>query len=108
LRTPDILRATLVVAGVCLVLLLLWVARSVFFLAFLGVLFGITLSAGVTALQRRGVPRGVGVLLLVAAFFGAIAGLGALVAPPITEQCGISSRTRSTRSSAGCGAARAA
>ena len=88
LRTPDILRATLVVAGVCLVLLLLWVARSVFFLAFLGVLFGITLSAGVTALQRRGVPRGVGVLLLVAAFFGAVAGLGALVAPRITEQWG--------------------
>jgi predicted PurR-regulated permease PerM len=85
-RTPDILRAALVVAGVWLTLQLLWVARSVFFLAFLGALFGITLSAGVTWLQRRGVPRAVGTLLLVATFFGAVAGLGALAAPRITEQ----------------------
>lgn len=85
-RTPDILRAALVVAGVWLTLQLLWVARSVFFLAFLGALFGITLSAGVTWLQRRGVPRGLGTLLLVAAFFGSVAGLGALAAPRITEQ----------------------
>jgi predicted PurR-regulated permease PerM len=85
-RTPDILRAALVVAGVWLTLQLLWVARSVFFLAFLGALFGITLSAGVTWLQKRGVPRGLGTLLLVGAFFGAVAGLGALAAPRITEQ----------------------
>ena len=85
-RTPDILRAALVVAAVWLTLQLLWVARSVFFLAFLGALFGITLSAGVTWLQRRGVPRTVGTLLLVAGFFGAAAGLGALAAPRITEQ----------------------
>jgi predicted PurR-regulated permease PerM len=85
-RTPDILRAALVVAGVWLTLQLLWVARSVFFLAFLGVLFGITLSAGVTWLQRRRVPRAVGTLLLVAGFFGAVVGLGALAAPRITEQ----------------------
>jgi predicted PurR-regulated permease PerM len=76
-RTPDILRAALVVAGVWVTLQLLWVARSGFFLAFLGALFGITLSAAVTWLQRRGVPRGLGTLLLVAAFFGSVAGLGA-------------------------------
>jgi predicted PurR-regulated permease PerM len=87
-RARDVLGATLIVAGVWLALELLWVARSVFFLAFLGVLFGITLSAGVTALQRRGVPRGIGALLLVAAFFGAFIGIGALAAPRITEQWG--------------------
>ena len=87
-RPRDVLGATLIVAGVWLALELLWVARSVFFLAFLGVLFGITLSAGVTALQRRGLPRGVGALLLVAAFFGAFIGIGALAAPRITEQWG--------------------
>jgi predicted PurR-regulated permease PerM len=85
-RTPDILRAALVVAGVWLTLQLLWVARSVFFLAFLGVLFGITLSAGVTWLQKRGLPRWLGTLLLVAAIFGGFTGLGALAAPRITEQ----------------------
>ena len=87
-RPRDVLGATLIVAGVWLALELLWVARSVFFLAFLGVLFGITLSAGVTALQRRGLPRGVGALLLVAAFFGAFFGIGAVAAPQITEQWG--------------------
>ena len=87
-RTPDILRAALIVAAVWLALQLLWVARSVFFLAFLGALFGLTLSAGVTWLQKRGVPRSVGTLLLVAAFFGSVAGLGALAAPRISEQWG--------------------
>lgn len=85
-RTSDILRAALVVAGVWISLELLWVARSVFVLGFLGVLFGIALSAGVTWLQRRGVPRGVGAVMLLVAFFGAFIGLGALTAPRITEQ----------------------
>ncbi len=84
--TRDIIRATLLVAAVWLALELLWVARSVFFLAFLGVLFGLTLSAGVTWLQRRGVPRGVGAALLVVLVLGAFVGLGALTAPRITEQ----------------------
>jgi predicted PurR-regulated permease PerM len=71
---------------VVLALQLLWVARSVFVLAFLGVLFGLTLSAGVTWLQRRGVPRSVGAVLLLLVIFGLLAGLGALVAPRIGEQ----------------------
>lgn len=85
-RSRDILRAILLVAGVWLSLQVLWVARSIFVLAFLGVLFGIALSAGVTWLQQRGVPRGVGALVLVLAFFAVFAGLGALAAPRITEQ----------------------
>jgi predicted PurR-regulated permease PerM len=82
----DILRATLLVAGVVLALQLLWVARSVFVLAFLGVLFGLTLSAGVTWLERRRVPRTVGTVLLLLVIFGLLVGLGALVAPRIGEQ----------------------
>ena len=86
LRSRDVLRVALLVAGVYLALRLLWVARSVFFVGFLGVLFGITLSAGVTWLNRRGVPRGVGAVLLVGAFFALLVGLGAVTAPRITEQ----------------------
>lgn len=85
-RSRDILRAALLVAGVWLSLRLLWVARPVFVLAFLGGLFGLALSAGVTWLQRRGVPRGIGAVMLVLAFFGVFAGLGALAAPRIAEQ----------------------
>jgi predicted PurR-regulated permease PerM len=82
----DILRAALIVTGVWVGLAFLWVARSVFVLAFLGVLFGITLAAVVTWLQRRGVPRGVGALLLVLALLGVLTGLGALTAPRIASQ----------------------
>lgn len=85
-RSRDILRAALLVAGVWLSLQLLWVARSVFVLAFLGVLFGVTLSGGVSWLNRRGIPRGIGALLLVLAFFGVLGGLGAVAAPRIAGQ----------------------
>ncbi|HEU5040140.1 MAG TPA: AI-2E family transporter [Gemmatimonadales bacterium] len=85
-RTRDILRATLVVAAVYAGLQMLWVGRSVFFVGFLGVLLGLTLSAGVDWLQRWRVPRWLGALLLVAAFLGVLVGLGFLTAPRIGEQ----------------------
>jgi predicted PurR-regulated permease PerM len=82
----DIVRAAFIVAGVVVALRFVWAARSVFVLGFLGVLFGITLSAGVTWLHRRGVPRGIGALVLVLAVLGIFVGLGVIVAPRITEQ----------------------
>jgi predicted PurR-regulated permease PerM len=82
----DIVRAALLVAAVWLGLELLWVARSVFVLAFLGTLFGLTLSMAVTWLSSRGIPRAIGVLLLVLALFAGFTGLGAIVAPRIGEQ----------------------
>jgi predicted PurR-regulated permease PerM len=82
----DILRAALIVTGVCVALAFLWVSRSVLVLAFLGVLFGITLSAAVTRLQRWGVPRGAGALLIVLVLLGVLVGLGALTAPRIASQ----------------------
>ncbi len=85
-RSQDILRAAALVAGLWLALQFLWVARSAFVLTFLGVLLGVTLSAGVTWLQQRGVPRGLGALLLTAACIGIIVGLGALTAPRIGSQ----------------------
>ena len=85
-RTRDILRAALLVAAVYAVLQLLWVGRSVFFVGFLGVLLGLTLSAGVDWLARRRVPRWLGAPLLVALFVGLLVGLGFLVAPRIGEQ----------------------
>jgi predicted PurR-regulated permease PerM len=82
----DIVRVALLVAGVWLGLELLWVARSVFVLAFLGTLFGLTLSAAVTWLASRGIPRPVGALLVVLAVLAVLTGLGAIVAPRIGEQ----------------------
>jgi predicted PurR-regulated permease PerM len=87
-RSRDILRAAALVMGLWLALQFFWAARSVLVLTFLGVLFGVALSGGVTGLERRRVPRGVGALLLVLAVYGSFVGLGALAAPRITEQVG--------------------
>ncbi|MBA2459394.1 MAG: AI-2E family transporter [Gemmatimonadales bacterium] len=85
-RSRDILRAAALVAGVYVALQLLWVGRSVFLVGFLGVLIGITLSAGVDRLERWRLPRALGAALLVLAGFGTLVGLGLLTAPRIGEQ----------------------
>jgi predicted PurR-regulated permease PerM len=87
-RTRDILRAAALVAAVYVALQLLWVGRSVFLIGFFGVLLGIVLAAGVDWLQRYRVPRGVGAVLIVLLFFGALTGLGLLTAPGISKQLG--------------------
>jgi predicted PurR-regulated permease PerM len=82
----DILRAAALVATVYLALQLLWVGRSVFFLGFLGVLLGLTLAAAVDRLQRFGLPRGIGAILIVLTVAGTLTGLGALTAPRLAGQ----------------------
>jgi predicted PurR-regulated permease PerM len=84
--TRDILRTLAVIAGFYIALQLLWVGKSVVLLTFLGVLFGIALTAGVDWLERRRVPRGIGAVLLVLAFLGVLVGIGAATAPSITGQ----------------------
>ena len=87
-RTRDILRAAALVAAVYVGLQLLWTGRSVFLIGFFGVLLGITLSAGVDRLERLRIPRGVGAVLIVLVFFGALTGIGLLAAPQISRQLG--------------------
>lgn len=85
-RSRDILRAALLVAAVFILLRLLWFASSLFFVAFLGVLFGLALSAGVDKLNRLGAPRPVGAIIIVVIFIALFTGLGALMAPVLREQ----------------------
>lgn len=85
-RNRDILRAALLVTGVYLALRLLWFASDVFLVAFLGILFGLAVGAGVDQLQRLRIPRGIGAFLIVFGFFGLLYGIGALIAPTIREQ----------------------
>jgi predicted PurR-regulated permease PerM len=84
--TRDILRTLAIVAGFYIALQLLWVGQSIVLLTFLGVLFGIALTAGVDRLERRRVPRGIGAVLIVLAFLGILVGIGAATAPSITGQ----------------------
>jgi predicted PurR-regulated permease PerM len=71
---------------VYIALQLLWVGRSVVLLTFLGILFGLALTSGVNWLERRRVPRGLGAIVIVLAFLGALVGIGAATAPSITKQ----------------------
>lgn len=84
--TGDLLRAAVVFAGVYMGLQLLWFAHVILFVAFLGVLFGVALSAGVDRLEERNVPRGVGASAIVLAIFGLLVLSGAVMAPTVREQ----------------------
>ncbi len=84
--TRDILRTLAIIAGFYITLRLFWVGRSVVILTFLGVLFGLALTAGVDRLERRRVPRAVGAVLILGAFVGALVGIAAVTAPSITGQ----------------------
>jgi predicted PurR-regulated permease PerM len=76
------------VAAVYVALQLLWVGRSVFLVGFFGVLLGIVLAAGVDRLERFRIPRGIGAVIIVLLFFGALTGIGFVAAPQISSQVG--------------------
>ncbi|HET7585037.1 MAG TPA: AI-2E family transporter [Gemmatimonadaceae bacterium] len=85
-RSRDVLRAALLVALVYVAGKLLWFAHVIVFVTFLGILFGLALSAGVDRLERRRVPRALGAASIVLALLGAGLGLGFLTAPALTSQ----------------------
>jgi predicted PurR-regulated permease PerM len=85
-RSRDILRTAALLAGIWIFLQLLWFAHSIFFVIFLGVLFGLGLSAGVDQLERIRVPRVAGTILIVLALFSTLALIGAMIAPQLSQQ----------------------
>jgi predicted PurR-regulated permease PerM len=85
-RSRDVVRVAALVLAMYLVTRLIWFANALFLTLFLGVLFGIAVSAGVDRLQRLRVPRGVGAALIVVTFFGLLGGVGAWVAPTLRVQ----------------------
>ena len=86
-RTSDVLRAAAAVAGMYLILRLVWIAQTVFLTAFLGVLFGLAVSAGVDWLQTRvRAPRGLLAALIVLSSAGAIVGFFVVSGPVLATQ----------------------
>jgi predicted PurR-regulated permease PerM len=79
-------RAALVITLIYIVLQLLWYANTLFLVVFLGVLFGLAVSAGVDRLERFGVRRGIGAALIVFGTIGGLVGMGALMAPTLRKQ----------------------
>jgi len=85
-RSKDILRTAALVMAMWILGNLFWVANQLFLAAFLGVLFGLAVGAGVDRLQRFGLPRGLGAALIVLSFFGLLVGFGAWMAPTLRTQ----------------------
>src|SRR5664279_410661 len=85
-RSADILRAASIVAGLLIILKLLWFANEIVIVAFLGTLFGIAVASGVDKLARYKVPRGIGAATVVITFLLILYTLGSFVAPTIAQQ----------------------
>jgi predicted PurR-regulated permease PerM len=85
-HTGDVVRSVAVAAAVIFGLIGLWYASAILLFTFLGVLLGLPLTAGVDRLARWHIPRALGALLLVVVGLGALAGIGAAVAPTLTDQ----------------------
>ena len=88
-RNRDIVRTAALVLAVFYGARLFWLANRLFFVVFLGTLFGIAVSGGVDWLRRLvKVPRGIAAALIVLSFVGIMVGFGAWVAPTLREQGG--------------------
>lgn len=86
IRSSVALRVTAIVFGVLIALQFLWIARSIFIVAFLGVLLGLAMARAVDYLERVHIRRGLGAALVLLALIGTVAGIFALIGPSIRDQ----------------------
>jgi len=84
--TRDVVRVLAIIFGFYILARLLWFAHPIVFLFFLGVLFGLPLAQGADWLERRRIPRGLGVALILTAFLGLLTGAGVWMAPILRTQ----------------------
>ena len=76
-RNRDVIRTAALVLAVFFGARLFWQADRLFFVVFLGVLFGIAVSGGVDRVRRWvKVPRGIAAALIVFSFVGLLVGFG--------------------------------
>ena len=81
------MRAAAAAIGMYLAIRLIWVAQSLFLTAFLGILFGLAVSAGVDWLRARiRLPRGLLAALIVLGAAGAIVGFFVISGPVLATQ----------------------
>ncbi len=85
-HSKDVARSAALVMAIYLGIQLLWFANPLVLVAFLGLLFGLAVEAGVDRLERFRIPRGIGAAMIVLGFFGMLVGVGAMITPTIREQ----------------------
>src|SRR5256885_12528744 len=84
--TREVVRMLALIFGFYVAVRLLWIAHPVVFLFFLGVLFGLPVAQGADWLEKRKVPRALGVTIILAAFLGLLTGAGVWMAPILRTQ----------------------
>jgi predicted PurR-regulated permease PerM len=85
-RSEDILRTAALVTALYVGVRLVWFAHLLLFVAFLGTLFGLAVTAGVDRLARYRIPRGVAAPLIVFGTLGIIVAFFAWAAPTLRAQ----------------------
>jgi predicted PurR-regulated permease PerM len=81
-----VLRAAALAIALFVALKLFWYAQQLFFVVFLGVLFGLAVSSAVDRLQRFRIPRGIGAAIVVIGFYALLGGFFAWMAPTLRKQ----------------------
>jgi predicted PurR-regulated permease PerM len=84
--TREVVRILALIFGFYVAVRLLWIAHPVIFLFFLGVLFGLPIAQGADWLEKRRVPRGLGVAIILTVFLGLLIGGGVGMAPILRSQ----------------------
>ena len=87
-HSKDVARAAALVIAMYLGVQLLWYVSPLALTAFLGVLFGLAVEAGVDKLERFKIRRGIGAAIIVVTFFAFLFGIGAWLTPTLREQSG--------------------
>ena len=84
--TREVVRILALIFGFYIAFRLLWIAHPVIFLFFLGVLFGLPIAQGADWLEKRRIPRGLGVAIILTLFLGLLIGGGVGMAPILRSQ----------------------
>jgi len=84
--TREVVRMLALIFGFYVAVRLLWIAHPVIFLFFLGVLFGLPIAQGADWIEKRRVPRGIGVAIILTVFLGLLIGGGIGMAPILRAQ----------------------
>ncbi len=84
--TRDVVRILALIFGFYVAVRLLWIAHPVIFLFFLGVLFGLPLAQGADFFEKRRVPRGISVAVILTLFLGLLIGGGVMMSPILRAQ----------------------
>ena len=84
--TRDVVRILSLIFGFYIGVRLLWIAHPIVFLFFLGVLFGLPLAQGADWFEKRRVPRGLGVAIILTLFFGLLTAGAMGMAPILRSQ----------------------